>query len=95
MQNKRDLKYFSLDFSLRTTLGEIYAVIQHSLELPKWFGANLDALWDSLVGIMYTPAHITVNKTVKNKELLEDIEEIISVMREAEEKYHEITVVIK
>ena len=34
MQNKRDLKYFSLDFSLCTTLGEIYAVIQHSLELP-------------------------------------------------------------
>ena len=95
MQNKRDLKYFSLDFSLCTTLGEIYAVIQHSLELPEWFGANLDALWDSLVGIMYTPAQITVNKAVKNKELLEDIEEIISVLREAEEKYHEITVMIK
>lgn len=57
--------------------------------------ANFDALWDSLVGIMYKPAQITVNKAVKNKELLEDIEEIISVMREAEEKYHKITIVIK
>ena len=77
MQNKHDLKYFSLDFSLCTTLGEIYAVIQHSLELPKWFGANLDALWDALIGIMHTPAQIEVNKAVKNADQSEDVEEIV------------------
>ena len=60
MQNKSNLKYYSLDFSLCTTLGEVYAVIQRSLELPEWFGANLDALWDALIGIMHTPAQIAV-----------------------------------
>lgn len=92
---KSDVKQFTLDFSECRSIGEIYSVIKKEMELPEWFGANLDALWDSLVGIMYTPAQITVNKAVKNKELIEDVEEIISVMREAEEKYHEITVVIK
>ena len=95
MQNERKLKYFNLDFSACTTLGEVYAVIQKELELPEWFGANLDALWDALVGIMYTPAQITVNKTVKNKDLQNEIAEIIAVMHEAEEKYHEITVIEK
>ena len=95
MQNKSNLKYYSLDFSHCTTLGEIYAVIQDSLELPEWFGANLDALWDALIGIMYTPAQITVNKAVKNADLSEDVEEILSVMHEAEEKYHDIIIVIK
>lgn len=95
MQNERKLKCFKLDFSACTTLGEVYAVIQKELELPEWFGANLDALWDALVGIMYTPAQITVGKMVKNANLLDEIKCIIAVMREAEEKYHEITIMEK
>ena len=51
MQNERKLKYFNLDFSACTTLGEVYVVIQKELELPEWFGANLDALWDILTGL--------------------------------------------
>ena len=95
MQNKSNLKYYSLDFSLCTTLGEVYAVIQRSLKLPEWFGANLDALWDALIGIMHTPAQIAVNKAVKNADLSEDVEEIVSVIHEAEERYHDIIVVVK
>lgn len=95
MQNERKLKCFKIDFSACTTLGEVYAVIQKELELPEWFGANLDALWDALVGIMYTPAQITVTKRAKNTELLREIDHIIAVIREAEEKYHEITIIEK
>lgn len=95
MQNECKLKCFKIDFSACTTLGEVYAVIQKELELPEWFGANLDALWDALVGIMYTPAQITVGKTVKNPDLLDDIARIIEVMHKAEEKYREITILEK
>lgn len=37
-----------LDFSKCEYLGEIHQVIQEKLELPQWYGGNLDALWDAL-----------------------------------------------
>ena len=92
---ERQIAQFVLDFLNCTTLGEIYAVIQEELVLPEWFGGNLDALWDALVGIMYTPAQITVGRTAKNTNLLDEIDKIIAVMCEAEERYHEITVIEK
>ena len=58
-----------LDFSKCRYLGEIHEVIREEFELPDWYGTNLDALWDSVTGIMYTPADITVRKEVRSQEL--------------------------
>jgi len=44
---------------------------------------------------MYTPANITIRSAIKREELQQSIDDIITVFREAEEEYHEITVVIK
>lgn len=41
-----------LDFSDFQYLGEVHKIIQEKLELPEWYGENLDALWDALTGIM-------------------------------------------
>lgn len=94
MAEQKDGKIRNLDFSECRYLGEMYEVIKNELELPAWFGANLDALWDAITGIMYTPAEIRISRTVGRSELLLDVDEIIAVFREAEEKYHEISVIV-
>ena len=55
-------------------------------------GENLDALWDALTGIMYTPADISIMKTTARKDIQEHANSIVAVMQEAEAKYSEITV---
>ena len=92
---KREIRKFELDFSECSTWGEVYREIKKKLELPDWCGENLDALWDAVTGMMYTPAQITVSKKVKNNSLEADVQQIISVLYEAEEKYGQITVIEK
>ena len=94
MINNYRTRCFTLDFSKCKSLGEIYAVIKTDLELPDWFGENLDAFWDSLTGIMYVPAEITVKQNFSDPQLHDYIEKLIEIMYEAEEKYGEITVKI-
>lgn len=36
----------------------IHHWLQHALELPDWYGHNLDALWDCLSGCIALPAEI-------------------------------------
>ena len=92
---KREIRKIELDFSECSTWGEVYREIKKKLELPDWCGENLDALWDAVTGMMYTPAQITVSKKVKNNSLAADVQQIISVLYEAEEKYGQITVIEK
>ena len=94
MSKQNEIKKRTLDFSECSYIGEIYLTIKNELELPDWCGNNLDALWDAITGIMYTPAEITIKRIAKRKELQNSIDEIISVFCEAEEEYHEITVLI-
>ena len=90
----RELRRFCLDFSECGYLGEIYAHIKSILELPQWCGENLDALWDALTGMMYTPAEVTIIPEVGRKKLQEDVKEIISVFQEAQQEYNEISVIV-
>ena len=82
-----------LDFSECQYYEEIHQLIRQELELPEWYGRNLDALWDSLTGIMYLPAEITIIYHPKNKNAgaAEEIGKIIEVFREAAAEYDEIS----
>ena len=91
---ERDLRRFDLDFSECRYLGEIYAHIKNVLELPHWCGENLDALWDAVTGMMYTPAEVTIMPQTRTKELQEDVKEIITVFQEAQDEYNEISVIV-
>ena len=91
---ERELRRFSLDFSECRYLGEIYAQIKRVLELPHWCGENLDALWDAVTGMMYTPAEVTIIPQTRRKELQEDVKEIITVFQEAQDEYNEISVIV-
>jgi RNAse (barnase) inhibitor barstar len=84
-----------LDFSRCNYYTEFHDVIRRELELPEWYGCNYDAFWDSLTGIMYVPANISVVYkpiTQKERQFLPMVEKIVEILREAEEEYHEIVV---
>lgn len=85
-----------LDFSSCRHLGEIHEIIRTELELPDWYGANLDALWDAVTGLMYVPANVRIifkPETKASQNLSEEVEKIIAVFVEAEKEYGEIAVV--
>lgn len=87
-----------LDFSSCKYLGEIHDIIRNELELPEWYGANLDALWDAVTGLMYVPANIKIifkPETKASQSLSEEIEKIISLFIEVREEYGQITVIIE
>ena len=81
-----------LNFSNCQYLGEVHKIIREKLELPQWYGENLDALWDALTGIMYVPANITIiYKPLKmaSVELSNEISKIVEVFEEAVREYNE------
>ena len=95
MENQKTAKKRNIDFSHCKYWSEIYDVLKNELELPDWFGNNLDALWDAVTGIMYIPAEISIIKKVANDDLQDEVDNIIAVLQEAEQKYHHITVTIE
>ncbi len=87
-----------LDFSDCQYLGEVHKIIQEKLELPEWYGENLDALWDALTGIMYVPANITIIYKPKKKistELSDEVYKVIEVFEEAVEEYNEFLLTVE
>lgn len=92
MNEEYAIKNFDVDFTECRYIGELYHELKKKLELPDWCGENLDALWDALTGIMYTPAEISIRKSTAWKDIQEHADSIVAVMQEAEEKYREITV---
>lgn len=88
------IKKRNIDFSDYKYLGELHQEIKEKLELPDWYGENLDALWDSLTGIMYVPAEITITylPKVNSVRLKEEVYKIIHIFKEAEKEYDEIIV---
>lgn len=94
--NKTDdiISEIVLDFSNCKYLGEVHKIIQEKLELPEWYGNNLDALWDALTGIMYVPVDIKIIYKPKKKHLSEfenQINKIIDVFKEAVCEYNEFS----
>ena len=72
--------------------------IKEKLELPEWYGENLDALWDALIGIAQTPIIVKIifkPQTISSKKLTPYINEVINVFNEAVEKCNEINVIIE
>ena len=92
MNEEYAIKHFDLNFAECRYIGELYRELKKKLELPDWCGENLDALWDALTGIMYTPADISIMKTTAWQEIQEHADSIVAVMQEAEAKYGELSV---
>ena len=72
---------------------DLHIELSKKLELPEWYGNNLDALWDMLTGFIETPVTITVifkPETKSTENLKENVLKIIETFKEAAEEDEEI-----
>ena len=91
-------KLIEIDFSNCKYIGSVHKEIKEKLELPEWYGENLDALWDALIGITQTPIIVKIifkPQTISPKKLTPYINEVINVFNEAVAKCNEINVTIE
>ena len=87
------MKIIVIDFSKCKYPMDLHNEIRKKLELPEWYGNNLDALWDMLTGFIETPIEITViykpeNKAAEN--LKENVLKVIETFKKASEEDEEI-----
>jgi len=67
------------------SLAEAYRALAAALALPPHFGANLDALWESLSADMAGPVELVWNDAAASRKFLgADFERLVTVLREAE-----------
>ena len=83
-----------LDFSDCAYIGELHEILKRGLQIPDGYGENLDALWDAVTGMIYTPAEITVIYLPKKRGHQDRGKGIYNVFLEAQEMYGEIEVCI-
>jgi ribonuclease inhibitor len=65
---------------------DLHTVIAEGLDLPIWYGRNLDALWDALTGIVGRPLKITWIDAELSKARLPRYEKYLSLLQEVEEQ---------
>lgn len=69
---------------------DFHIQFSYSLGIEKFYGHNLDALWDILSGGLEHPTHlIWYNSLESKKNLGEDFDKISSVLEEARLEYEE------
>lgn len=77
------MKRVTIDFRTVKDTGDFYQLFARSFGLEMEFGANLDALWDALTGMIALPARITLRHLQQHQDPAQ-FSRIIEVMREAE-----------
>lgn len=83
------MKEVYIDFAEIGDFEDFYTQLKSKLELPEYFGDNLDALWDSLTGFVELPLHIEfVNMSVDQ---LETFEDLLTTLEEAEDELEEFS----
>ena len=91
-------KEILLDFSKCKYLSDVHNLIKAELELPEFYGCNLDALWAAITGIMYVPANIKIifkPQTSASENLKEEIEKVIQIFKEAEDEYNQLKITVE
>lgn len=87
------MKNIIIDFSKCKYPLDLHNEIREKLNLPEWYGNNLDALWDMLTGFIETPIKISVvfkPETKAAENLKENVLKIIETFKEAAEEDEEI-----
>lgn len=76
------MKQIVFDFDIISNEKDFYKIAKRDLNLPDYFGNNLDALWDCLTGDIELPVSISfVNMKMPQ---LEQFEDLLNVMEEAQ-----------
>jgi ribonuclease inhibitor len=77
------------------SISDFHAQIKEVLELPNYYGQNLDALWDCLTGWIEMPLTlIWEDSNVSKENLGEYAEKIFNILRDAEKEVHGLKIVL-
>lgn len=69
------------------SIGDFHQKIKQLLDLPDYYGENLDALWDCLTGWIQTPLTIVwISFEESRKNLGDFADKIINVFNDAEKE---------
>ena len=83
------MKTINIAFAEIGDYEEFYEQLKEKLELPEFFGDNLDALYDSLTGFVKMPLHLEfVNMSVDQ---LEDFEDLLTTLEDADKELDEFS----
>jgi len=78
------MKEIYIDFTDIGDYEDFYTQLKDKLELPEYFGDNLDALYDVITGDLEMPLHIEfVNMSVEQLEIFEDL---LTTLEDAEDE---------
>ncbi|GMX62855.1 barstar family protein [Paenibacillus elgii] len=76
-----------LDGSKIDNVSQLHAVLKEALELPEYYGNNLDALWDCLTGWVEMPLTIRwLHFQVSEKKLGEYSNRLLLLFRDVEQE---------
>ncbi|MFT4093467.1 MAG: barstar family protein [Niabella sp.] len=75
------MKQVQFDFERIGTIDDFYAVAKKQLDLPEYFGNNLDALWDCITGHIALPVSVSFKNMSMNQ--LETFDKLIALFEEA------------
>lgn len=83
------MKTVYIDFSEIGDYEDFYAQLGEKVELPNFFGDNLDALYDFLTGTAELPLHLElVNLCVEQLEVFEDL---LTTLEDASDELEDFT----
>jgi ribonuclease inhibitor len=78
------MKTAILEGSELTDMRSVYDALERQLGLPSWFGRNLDALHDALIGMVEGPLEIVWRDADRSRTAMgEDFARIAAVLRQA------------
>ncbi|HDK7166202.1 TPA: barstar family protein [Clostridium botulinum] len=79
-----------IDGSKINDKNQFHEYIKEIMELPEYYGENLDALWDCITGWITLPVKIEWTNYAVSKERLGDyVDKILETFKEAEEELGE------
>lgn len=83
------MKEIYIDFTNIGDYEDFYTELKSKLDLPEFFGNNLDALFDSITGYVVLPLHLEfVNMSVDQ---LETFEDLLVTLEDADDELDDFT----
>lgn len=83
------MKEVYIDFTDIGDYEDFYSQLKSKLDLPEYFGNNLDALFDSITGFVELPLHIEfVNMSVDQ---LETFEDLLTTLEDADDELEDFS----
>ena len=79
---------YTVDFRPVKYYRDLYKCLKVGMDLPAFFGENLDALWDCLTGFIGWPCEIRLTGLSSlSKQRREELQDILDVLEEGQKKY--------